>query len=62
MVSAAVGALPGLDGPASGDGLPAVLLVDEYVSDPVPSAWAIPEPPASAAPRPNVIAPAPSQV
>ena len=40
-----------------------VLLLDEEppASGPVPSAWAIPEPLARAAPRPRVIAPAPSQ-
>lgn len=41
-------------------GLPAWLLDDEELADVVPSAWAIPDPLASAAPTPRVSAPAPS--
>ena len=38
-----------------------LLLGEEEVSEPVSSAWAIPDPLAKAAPTPKVIAPAPSQ-
>ena len=59
----AVRAAPVLVGPLP-DGEPSarLLLGEEEVSEPVSSAWAIPELLAMAAPTPKVIAPAPSQV
>lgn len=54
--------LPTLVDPApDGESSALLLLGEDEVSEPVSSAWAIPDPQAMAAPTPKVIAPAPSQ-